>query len=110
MEDRVIYSSFNHYTVVKIHNLKPDARVGFLYADGPIDMPEYGVKHGVEALHPALYNIQYPGFVQECKVKGLKLHVWTVNEEQYMHMCCQAGVDAIITNYPDVALKIAKTY
>lgn len=106
MEDRVCYSSFNHYTVTHIHELKPDAEVGFLYADGPIDMPSYGVKHGVNALHPALYNLQYDGFVKECKEKGLKLNVWTVNERPYMEMCCQYGVDAIITNYPDIAKEV----
>lgn len=106
MEDRVCYSSFNHYTVTRIHALKPDAEVGFLYADGPIDMPSYGVKHGVNALHPALYNLQYDGFVKECKEKGLKLNVWTVNERPYMEMCCQYGVDAIITNYPDIAKEV----
>ena len=106
MEDRVCYSSFNHYTVTRIHELKPDAEVGFLYADCPIDMPSYGVKHGVNALHPALYNLQYDGFVKECKEKGLKLNVWTVNERPYMEMCCQYGVDAIITNYPDIAKEV----
>ena len=106
MEDRVCYSSCNHYTVTRIHELKPDAEVGFLYADGPIDMPSYGVKHGVNALHPALYNLQYDGFVKECKEKGLKLNVWTVNERPYMEMCCQYGVDAIITNYPDIAKEV----
>ena len=106
MEDRVCYSSFNHYTVTRIHELKSDAEVGFLYADGPIDMPSYGVKHGVNALHPALYNLQYDGFVKECKEKGLKLNVWTVNERPYMEMCCQYGVDAIITNYPDIAKEV----
>lgn len=106
MEDRVCYSSFNHYTVTRIHELKPDAEVGFLYADGLIDMPSYGVKHGVNALHPALYNLQYDGFVKECKEKGLKLNVWTVNERPYMEMCCQYGVDAIITNYPDIAKEV----
>lgn len=106
MEDRVCYSSFNHYTVTRIHELNPDAEVGFLYADGPIDMPSYGVKHGVNALHPALYNLQYDGFVKECKEKGLKLNVWTVNERPYMEMCCQYGVDAIITNYPDIAKEV----
>ena len=106
MEDRVCYSSFNHCTVTRIHELKPDAEVGFLYADGPIDMPSYGVKHGVNALHPALYNLQYDGFVKECKEKGLKLNVWTVNERPYMEMCCQYDVDAIITNYPDIAKEV----
>ncbi len=106
MEDRVIYSSFNHYTILKIKELDPEAKVGFLYSDGAIDMPGYGEKYGVDALHPSLNNLQYPGFVQQCKEKGLKLHVWTVNETEYMQLCCQMGVDAIITNYPDLAREV----
>ena len=106
MEDRVCYSSFNHYTVKRIQELAPDATVGFLYADGPIDMPEYGIKHGVQALHPALYNLQFEGFVEECHKKGLLLNVWTVNEEEHMRKCCELGVHAIITNYPDLAREI----
>ena len=108
MEDRVCYSSFNHYTVKRIHELKPDAEVGFLYADGPIDMPSYGEKHGVNALHPALYNLQYDGFIKECKEKGLKLNVWTVNEKEHMQLCCKYGVNAIITNYPDIAREVVE--
>ncbi len=108
MEDRVCYSSFNHYTVKRIHELKPDAEVGFLYADGPIDMPSYGEKYGVNALHPALYNLQYDGFIKECKEKGLKLNVWTVNEKEHMQLCCKYGVNAIITNYPDIAREVVE--
>ena len=99
--DRVIYSSFNHYTIRRMRELAPHARLGFLYADGIIDMPAYGEKYGVNALHPALYNIQFPGFMEDCKKRDLAVHVWTVNEEEYMRMCCRAGVDAIISNYPD---------
>ena len=69
-------------------------------------MPGYGEKYGVDAPHPSLNNLQYPGFVQQCKEKGLKLHVWTVNETEYMQLCCQMGVDAIITNYPDLAREV----
>ena len=106
MEDRVIYSSFNHYSILHLKELNPDAKVGFLYADGTIDMPAYGDKYHVDALHPALYNIQYPGFMEECKKRGLKVHVWTVNEEKYVQMCAKAGVDAVITNYPDMAKRV----
>lgn len=106
MEDRVIYSSFNHATIVKIHQLDPTAKVGFLYADGTLDMPEYGKKHGVNALHPALYNLQYPGYMEACKANGLEVNTWTVNEMEHMVMACQLGVNAIITNYPDLALQV----
>ena len=104
--DRVIYSSFNHYTIKHIREIAPEAKLGFLYADGTIDMPSYAIKHGVQALHPALYNIQFPGFIEECRQRGLAVNVWTVNEEEHLGLCCKAGVDAIITNYPDKAFEI----
>lgn len=106
MEDRVCYSSFNHYSVKKMQELAPGATVGFLYEDGPIDMPGYGIKHGVQALHPALYNLQYEGFVEDCHEKGLLLNVWTVNEAEDIERCCDLGVNAVITNYPDLAREI----
>lgn len=110
MADRVIYSSFNHYSVMKVKELNPQAKTGFLYSDGPIDMPAYGAKYGVDALHPALYNIQYPNYMEDCRRLGLAVNSWTINEPEYIHMACQAGIDAIITNFPDRAREIVNTY
>lgn len=109
MEDRVIYSSFNHYSIMRIKELNPEAHTGFLYMDGTLNMPEYGKEHGVEALHPALYNVQYPNFVERAHELGLKINTWTVNSRQYMSLACDMGLDAIITNYPDVALEIVRS-
>lgn len=44
MENRVIYSSFNHYSIKKIQQLNPAARTAFLYSDGALDMPAYAEK------------------------------------------------------------------
>lgn len=106
MEDRIIYSSFNHLTIQNIRKIRPEARTGLLYADGFLGMPAYGEKMGVEALHPALFNLQYPDFMKECKEKGLRIHVWTVNQKEHMEMMVNMGIDAIITNYPDLARSI----
>lgn len=106
MEDRVLYSSFNHYTCAKIKTLKPDSYVGLLYADGPIDVAQYAKKHNMNALHPALYNLQYPDFMKSAKENGLEVNVWTVNEKEHMQMALALGVNSIITNYPDVALEV----
>ena len=106
MKDQILYSSFNHATVMKIKELDPEAYTGFLYGDGPLNMPSYGKEHGVNALHPALYNLQYPGFIAECHAKGLDLNVWTVNSAEHLALCKQAGVHSVITNYPDTALAI----
>ena len=111
MKERVIYSSFNHYTIRKIKELDPQAKTGMLYEDGMIDAVDYAcdvVK--ADALHPAGYNVLYPGFLDKCRERNRQLHVWTINEEKDMRMLCEAGVDALITNYPDIAKKIRDEY
>ena len=106
MEDRVIYSSFNHYSIKRIHALKPDAKTAFLYMDGPIGMPAYAASHGVDAVHPWFVNLRFAGFMEECRKRGLQVNTWTANEDYEIRFCLQYGVDAIITNYPDRVRRI----
>lgn len=100
MEKRVIYSSFNHYSICKIKKIDPEAETGLLYGDGIVDMADYGKRLGVNALHPAFYNLQYPGYMEECRANKLDVNVWTVNSENELLICRQLGVNAVITNYP----------
>ena len=109
-EDRVIYSSFNHYSILKIQQLDPKAKTAFLYCDGSIDMPTYGNKHHVDALHPDFCNLRYPNFMEECKKYNLDVNVWTVNTEDIAKMCLSYGANSIITNYPDKIRKIVEEY
>lgn len=110
MEDRVIFSSFNHYSVMRIKELCPSAHTGFLYSDGILDVADYAKSNGVEALHPAFYNLQYPGVVERAHELGLKINSWTINTKQDIHRACQLGIDGIITNYPDVAKEVAAEF
>ena len=111
MQDRVIYSSFNHYSIRKIRQLKPDAVTGMLYQDGIMEAAKYASRIvQADALHPAIYNVQYPDFFEECRRYGLKVHVWTVNEEPYMRLLCENGADAIITNDPKLGRAVADEY
>jgi len=109
-KNKILYSSFNHESVLKIKNYDKDAYLGFLYADGILDVVNYAKKYEVMALHPALYNIQYDGYLKECREKNIDINVWTVNEEKYMLMCLESGVTSIITNYPDVAINVREKY
>ncbi len=110
LQERVIYSSFNHYSVMKLKKLDPSIKVGFLYEDGYLNMPEYASTYSVEALHPALYNLQYPNFIEDCIARNIKIRPWTVNEMNEMKLLCEYGVDAIITNYPDKGRKVVDEY
>ena len=101
MAKRVIYSSFNHNSVAFIKHMKPDAVTGVLYSDGIYDPAAYAQAIGADALHPAFYNLHYPGVMEQAGERGLKVHVWTVNTQEQGRECLRAGVDAIISNYPD---------
>lgn len=102
-QDRVIYSSFNHYSALKVRQLDPNAKVAFLYEDGPIDMPEYAHKYGMNAIHPAVYNLRYQDVVEKAHQLGMAVNVWTVNDETLWAYCDKMKADAVITNYPDKA-------
>lgn len=104
-EKRVIYSSFNHYSILRIQNLDPEARTAFLYGDGPIDVADYAHAHGVDAIHPWVYNLRYPHLAEKAKAYGLQVNAWTVNSEEELALCDTYQADAVITNFPDRARK-----
>lgn len=106
MEDRVNYSSFNHYTCVHLHEIEPSAEVGFLYWDAPIDFPVYAKKYGANAINPVYANLYLMDTVQKAKENNLKMYVWDVFTEEDMLSCKEKGVDAIITNYPELAKRV----
>lgn len=103
MEDRVIFSSFNHTSLRKIRELDDDARIGILYADGITNLTEYAKALGAEAIHPEFGNLQYEEEIKECQDASIKINTWSINTEQNLVECVQRNVDAVITNYPDLA-------
>lgn len=106
MSDRVIYSSFNHESVIRVKSINSSAKTGFLYCDGIYDVASYAKENQIDAIHPSVNNMQYPQLVEECKEGNIKIHVWTVNSVDDMRRMCELGVDAIITNYPDQAYEV----
>ena len=106
MEDRVIYSSFNHYSIQKIKEIVPEAETAYLYSDVILNVTDYAKDTRVDGLHPAVYHVKMADFLKEYLESGLNVRVWTVNEKTDMEWLIGAGVTAIITNYPDVAIQI----
>ena len=105
MEDRVIYSSFNHHTLIRLRELKPDAKLGLLFGDIMFKPWEYAKQLPVDYLHPMKMNIHRPGFAESTYAAGYGINMWTINDRETMAICLQHGA-GIITNYPDVALAL----
>lgn len=105
VEDRVLYSSFNHYTLMKLRQLKPDAKLGMLFGDVMGRPWEYAAAISVDYLHPYKSNLRVPGFAEGAEAAGMGVNLWTVNDAETMQLCLDNHV-GIITNYPDVAVAL----
>lgn len=108
MEELVWYSSFNHYSVMKIKEITPKAPVSLLY-EGELFQPwQYALSLGVQGLHPNVPNLHLDNYVAMCHLHNLVVNVWTVNEKADMLLANKCGVDGIFTNYLDKAKQVIK--
>lgn len=111
MRGKVLYSSFDHRALMRIHEYDPEVTVAPLYAQR-IQFPwVYASLLGAMAIHPDWGQVfEIPDIVRECHIRGIKLNVWTVDGEDAMRRLIEAGADALISDVPDVARKIVGEY
>ena len=104
MREKTIYSSFNHYVLMKLREVDPKAKIGLLYSEAMVDPWVYANYLHADAIHPHyLAALGCPGLIEGCKKAGVEIHPWTCNDEQVVCDLASAGIEAVITNYPDKA-------
>lgn len=109
LEEKVIISSFNHFSVMRMKKIAPQLKYGFLSEDWIIDAGKYTHSHGVQCYHPRFNNL-VPNVIKELKKYNLEINTWTVNLEEDMRYLYSNNIDVIITNYPELAQEIKKEY
>ena len=102
---RTIISSFNHYSLVEIRKIDPEIKTAPLYAAGIYEPWDYARRLGACAIHPQFYGIA-PEIVKGCRLNNIRINPYTVDRPEHIKAIAAAGVDGIITNVPDTALKI----
>lgn len=104
MEDKVVYSSFNHLSMQLLKRLNPAAPCGLLYASVLIEPWHYAKQAGMDALHPPYQHVLHlKDYCSEAHAQGQKVNVWTVNNDRDMLQVLHSGCDMMITDYPDRA-------
>lgn len=107
MEDRVVYSSFNHHSMVKLKKMRSEAVCGLLYGCSLLHPLDYLKNSGVDALHPQYADLLLnPAAYEPVRAAGGRIHTWTVNDDRDMRRVIDAGADILISNYPDRALAV----
>ncbi|MBL5871984.1 glycerophosphodiester phosphodiesterase [Bacillus sporothermodurans] len=108
-EERIIISSFNHYSLVRCYQLAPELETAPLYSDG-LYMPWiYAKAIHSKGLHPN-FKAAPNMIIQEAMANGIAVRPYTVNKESDMERLIAIQCSAIITDYPEKAFKIRKSF
>lgn len=105
MIDRVIISSFDHYSLVRVKEINPHIKTGLLYVASLFEPWEYARFVKVDALHPNYITVT-KDFLQNAAINGFPINAYTVNDEKAMRELAYGKIAGIITNYPDKAKEI----
>ncbi len=101
--ERVIISSFNALTLIRVKRRAPRLACGLLCApDGVIYWRRAWLAPlipGLDARHPHHSRVT-PSFVQKYHAQGQKINVWTVNDSAIARAMTFARVDGIIGDDP----------
>ncbi len=73
----------------------------------PVRDVEYGVYQVPE--RTGLLRIVSPRFIRDAHDHGLRVQVWTVDEEMDMRRLLDWGVDGLISNRPDLAAQVVRS-
>jgi glycerophosphoryl diester phosphodiesterase len=97
---RAVVISFDAAIVVNLRKIEPTLMTGLLY-DGQIENPlEKAVEIGARQL-AIRGDLVTPALIAQAKKKDLQVVCWTVNHPAHMRMLAAAGVDGIMSDYPD---------
>lgn len=105
MDEHVLFSSFNHYTLMRLRSAGATQPLGALLQDRLYKPWRYVDHLGVEAIHPNQRACSGK-VVRKCHERGIAVNVWTVDGESDITAQLEHGVDAIITNRPDRAIAL----
>lgn len=103
--EKVIFSSFNIESLIKIKKLDKNAKVGYLFERNFEDKLIKVRHYHLDYVHPR-YTMLSERILKKCQEHGLKLHVWTVNDKEAIKLMKEFGVDICITNKISLAKSV----
>lgn len=104
---RSVVISFDPSILAALRKLEPTLMTGLLY-NGQIEEPfEKATEIGARQL-AVRGDLLTPNFVQQARKRDLQVVCWTVNSPAHMRMLATAGVDGIMSDYPDRLLSVLK--
>ena len=107
LSDKIIFSSFNHFTVKRCEEIAPEIKRGFLTGDWLYDFGKYTAERNVQCCHPWHVSLSEKT-VKEMHDAGCEINTWTVNEYEDIKKLSAWGVDSLIGNFPDRMIEVLR--
>ncbi len=108
MQDRILFSSFNHFSLATLKQIDFHAKIGLLYSEAMVDPALYAKHVKADAIHPFYPTCFAPGVMEGCREENIDVNPWTVDDPEMMCSLKKQGVHAIITNDPLLALSVLR--
>ena len=105
MDQRVIFSSFNHESIKKCKEIAPHIKTGALYHYQIPNIVEYALALGADAIHPNV-ELVTKELIEKCHENNLLVNTYTVNSPKHMRLLIQGNIDGIFTDYPELLLEV----
>ena len=104
---RTAVISFDGLILEGVRKIEPTVMTGLLY-DGQISNPlDKALEIGARQV-AVRGDLVTPRLLKEARERDLQVVCWTVNHPAHMRLLAEAGVDGIISDYPDRLLELAK--
>jgi glycerophosphoryl diester phosphodiesterase len=102
--DRTLVSCFHLPTIDRVHALDAMLPTAWLLVDASDagGAVETAARHGHGAIHPHHAYVTSE-LVERAHAAGLAVNTWTCDEPDRIRWLASVGVDAVVTNAPDVA-------
>ncbi len=109
MQKRVILQSFDPGVVSRIRGEDPSLAVGLLIRQSGANWiaDAQAVRAGTLVVKSRLITKEV---IQQAHLHGLRVFVWSVNKASEIKKMLTLGVDGIITDYPDRAIRVIRNY
>lgn len=97
---RVVVLSFDPHSLELVRRLDRVIMTGLLWDDDPANAVERAMHIGARQLAPRGDRVSRE-LVAEAHTNGLQVVTWTINQPEHIRAVAAAGVDGIMSDYPD---------
>ncbi len=104
---RTVVISFDPAILANVRKIEPTVMTGLLFEGQISDPLAKAIEIGARQL-AVRGSLVTPRLLKEARQRDLQVVCWTVNHPAHMRLVVEAGVDGIISDYPDRLLELTR--